>query len=488
MTIDRSQDYLRSLIKELCKYPTETEWLEFKHNNAKPEEIGEYIAALANAAALQGKAFAYLLWGIDNTSHEIIGTSFTPTAAKVGEEELENWLLRLLDPKINFRFFHVDIDDKPIVVLEIGAAFRHPVQFKKQTYIRVGSYKKALKAFPEKERELWRTLDKTPFEEGIAAEHLAGDEILKLLDYAAYFDLLELPLPDGRAAILDALLAEQLIQRCPAGDWNMTNLGAILFAKKLDIFPGLKRKALRIIQYKGTGRTETQREQITIKGYATGFEEWVRLIMALLPSQEVIENGLRRTLATYPEIAVRELLANALIHQDFLVTGTGPMVEIFDDRIEITNPGEPLVSTERFVDTPPKSRNEAMASLLRRVRICEERGSGIDKVILQVELLQLPAPLFEVPEGFTRITLFSHRQLSDMSKADRVRACYLHACLKWVRRDYLSNASLRERFGLDEKNKAAVSRYIREAVETNKIKPFDEKAGKRFMKYVPFWV
>ncbi len=89
----------------------------------------------------------------------------------------------------------------------------------------------------------------------------------------------------------------------------------------------------------------------------------------------------------FPELAIRELVANALIHQDFSVTGAGPTVEIFDDRIDITNPGEPLVDTQRFLDTPPRSRNEALASLMRRARICEERGSGIDKVVLEVELL-----------------------------------------------------------------------------------------------------
>ncbi len=201
-----------------------------------------------------------------------------------------------------------------MVVLEIPRAFRHPVQFKKQEFIRVGSYKKKLKDFPEKERELWRTLDRTPFESDIAAEHLAADEVFRLLDYPAYFDLLELLLPDGRAAILEALSADQFIQVCPAGDWNITNLGAVLFARKLDTFPGIKRKTLRIIQYKGNGRTETQREQVNSKGYAAGFDELIKLIMALLPSTEIIEHGLRRTLPMYPEIAVRELVANALIH------------------------------------------------------------------------------------------------------------------------------------------------------------------------------
>jgi len=182
MTVVSNQNYLCSLVKELCKLPAETEWLEFKHNNAEPEQIGEYISALANAAALYGKAFAYMLWGIDDKTHDIIGTSFN-IAAKVGNEELENWLLRLLNPKINFRFF--SLENKPVVLLEIGAAFRHPLQFKQQTFIRVGSYKKKLKDFPEKERELWRVLDRTPFESGIAAEHLSADEVFKLLDYPA---------------------------------------------------------------------------------------------------------------------------------------------------------------------------------------------------------------------------------------------------------------------------------------------------------------
>ena len=124
---------------------------------------------------------------------------------------------------------------------------------------------------------------------------------------------------------------------------------------------------------------------------------------------------------------------------------------------------------------------------MRRFRICEERGSGIDKVVAQVEMYQLPAPFFETPKDFTRAVLFARKPIKDMDKADRIRACYLHACLKWVMRDYLVNASLRERFGIEEKNKAAVSRYIREAVEDGAIKPFDKQASRKQMKYVPFW-
>ncbi|WKT60569.1 ATP-binding protein [Microbulbifer thermotolerans] len=130
MTVDRNTEYLISLFHELRKQPRETEWIEFKHNNGDPELIGEYLSALANSAALCGKVNAYMLWGVEDEEHTIVGTEFSPSRSKVGNEELENWLLRLLNPKINFRFYELTVDGLAVVLLEIGAAFRHPVQFK----------------------------------------------------------------------------------------------------------------------------------------------------------------------------------------------------------------------------------------------------------------------------------------------------------------------------------------------------------------------
>ncbi|MBE0586402.1 MAG: putative DNA binding domain-containing protein [Desulfofustis sp.] len=487
MSIDRPEIELLGILTELRKLPRETEWAEFKHNNAEPDDIGEYLSALANAAAMTGKVHAWLAWGVDNDTHEIIGTKFNPASAKVGNEELESWLLRLLLPKINFRFYAFQTENKPVVLLEIGAAFRHPVQFKGTEFIRVGSYKKKLKDFPEKERELWRVFDRTPFEKEVAAENMAAEEVLRLLDYPAYFDLLSLPLPEGRDGILSVLAADDMIDPGKGGKWNITNLGAVLFAKRLTDFRTLTRKAVRVVLYKGESRVETVREQEGSKGYAAGFEGLIGFVTNLLPSNEVIGQALRKQVPMFPELAIRELVANGIIHQDFHITGTGPMVEIFADRMEITNPGLPLVQTDRFLDSPPRSRNEALASFMRRIGVCEERGSGVDKVVFQTELYQLPAPLFETTGEHTRAVLYAHRDLKDMDKADRIRACYLHACLRYVQRDFLTNASLRERFGVEEKNKAAVSRYIREAVEAGMVRPVNEDAARKMMKYMPFW-
>jgi len=189
----------------------------------------------------------------------------------------------------------------------------------------------------------------------------------------------------------------------------------------------------------------------------------------------------------YPELAIRELVANAVIHQDFSITGTGPMIEIFESRMEITNPGIPLVDIHRFLDSPPQSRNEALASFMRRIKICEERGTGIDKVVSQTELYQLPAPVFEVTDKHTRSILFSYKTFAEMDKEERIHACYLHSCLRHVNRETTNNGSLRERFGIEQKNQAQVSRVLKDTVNADLIRPYDPGAGTKAMRYVPWW-
>ncbi len=384
MPSSRSVSYYEDLVHQLRARPTETETVEFKRNDDEPEETGEYISALANGAALHGRQLAYLIWGIDNVTHEVVGTSCDYRTKKVGNEELENWLARLVTPQVHFKFQQVTIGGHRVVILEIAAADRQPVQFRGVEYIRVGSYKKKLKDFPEKERELWRTFDRTLFEAGIAREHVTADEVLQLLDYQAYFELLHRPRPDYADGILQALAKDKLIETSQAGGWDITNLGAVLFARQLDDFDRLRRKVVRVISYRGTGRTETIKEQTGTKGYASGFGGLMTYLTTVLPANEVIKQALRVEKPMYPELAIRELVAqNALIHQDLRVTGAGPTVESFADRMEITNPGTPLVDVNRFLDTPPRSRNEQLASLMRRAGVCEERGSGVDKVVAQ---------------------------------------------------------------------------------------------------------
>jgi predicted HTH transcriptional regulator len=454
----------------------------------EPEKLGESLSALANSAALLGKSQAYVIWGIDDRTQRILGTNLYPHQMKVGNEELENWLLRLLGPRIDFRIYEGDVDGSHIVLFEIPPALGQPVRFKNVEYIRVGSYTKKLHEYTEKERALWRIFDQQPFEKGIAKRNATSDAVLKLIDYTKYFKMMGQPLPDNRQAILERLTSEQVIVPGIGDSYDITNVGAILFAQNLADFDRLARKALRVIIYKGNNRVETTKEQTGGKGYAVGFEGAIRYINDQLPQNEQIDQALRKEVRTYPEIAVRELVANALIHQDFNVTGSGPMVEIFADRMEISNPGIPLIDTLRFIDEPPKSRNEILAALMRRLNICEERGSGIDKVIFHIEVFQLPAPDFRVAGASTVAVLYGPRTFAQMNRDERIRACYQHACLQYVSDKTMSNSSLRKRLGIEEKNYPMASRIIRDAIDTKLIKPYGQGIGsKKDASYVPFW-
>ena len=487
MTPPYTTDYLVDLVRELCKQPRETEWIEFKVNNANPQSIGEYISALANSAALYQKVHAYMIWGVKNGTNEIVGTNFSPSIAKKGNEPLENWLLRLLEPRIDFRYFEIMVDDKPVVILEVDSASHIPIAFSGIEYIRIGASKKPLMEYPEKERSLWKMFDVVRFVEEVAAERMNEESILHTIDYTAYFNLLKIPIPSNRERILDILKQEELIVPNDAGSWDITNLGAILFARDLNDFSHLKRKALRITQYFGNSKTVESRTKDICKGYAIGFELIIDSIDSYLVNYEVVERIYRKEIRVYPAIAIRELVANALIHQDFLMRGTGPEVEIFDDRIEITNPGSPLVEIQRIIDYPPVSRNEALVSLMCRFDLCEERGIGIDKVIEQIEDSHLPSPNFEIFPSHTRVVLFGPKTVAEMSDAERLQSCYLHASLKYVKNSALTVSSLQERFGMKEENKATVSSYVSKAVEANLIKPVDAEAPQEFMKYVPYW-
>lgn len=200
--------------------------------------------------------------------------------------------------------------------------------------------------YPEKERKIWRLGDKLGFEKQTAqVQHLESD-VLTLLDCEKYFELIEQRLPSDKKSLLQRLREENLVSN--AKTLATTNMGALLLAKDLRKFERLNRKTVRIILYSSKGRLETVRELEATRGYAVGFDDLIDRIESQLPVREEIgRNGFRKVIKTYPSVAIREIVANLLIHQDFSIRGTGPMVEIFSNRVEFTNPGESLVDKMR---------------------------------------------------------------------------------------------------------------------------------------------
>ncbi|MBR5507164.1 MAG: transcriptional regulator [Clostridia bacterium] len=454
--------------------------------------IGRDISALANGAAYSDRTCAYMLWGVNDKTHEIVGTNYDLQSLKKGNQELENWLRFLLSKNAEFEYHTVEMSNKlnnnKVGILIIYRAANQTVTFEKVDYIRVGSYTKKLNEFPAMEAKLWDKIRNVRFEERYAKQDLSLSEALSMLDYQIYFDLKGEPVPSTIENIGHYMIEEQIISNLDNGLYAITNLGAILLAKKLSDFPRLSRKAVRVVQYADNSRINMLKEDVGDKGYAVGFEGLVKYIEALIPSNEVIEGALREKRTAFPLLAIREAVANALIHQDFSISGTGPVVEIFKNRIEFTNPGKPLVDIYRIIDNPPKSRNEKLAELMRRLKMCEELGTGWDKIAIACEIQQLPAPKINVYEENTKVTMFSEMAYSNIPQEDKLWACYLHACIKYIQGEYLTNSSVRERFGLRESSSGSASRLIKEAVAKNYIKPLDPTTAPRYMKYIPMWV
>lgn len=478
------------LVEKLCRHDSETEWIEFKANNSNPEMIGQRISALANSACRLGIPTAYMVWGIDDETHEVVGSSFRYRLERRGNEELENWLHHQLTDNASFEFVEDEIDGKHVTVLMVQAAFYHTVDFERVPYVRVGSYTKKLREYPAIESEVWDRITKSDFESVTARGGLGLSDALSLLDYPKYFDLLGTPMPQSQDEVAHYLCDDEILSRQDDGRYAVTNLGALLLARRLRDFPSVARKALRLVQYEGRGRTEMLRSRDYDGGYAVEFEAAVDMVMALTPAREDIVGAVRRQTTAYPERAVREILANALIHQDLAVTGSGPVVEVFSDRVDFTNPGTSLVDLMRLVDNPPKSRNQRLASLMRRFRFCEELGTGWDRIISSCEASYLPAPKvveYEEAGGSVRVSLMSYVPYRSMDSWDRVMACYWHACICFTNGDVMTNQSLRSRFGEGGPSQSTVSKLLATTVEAGLIKPVDPTTAPRYMRYVPSW-
>ncbi len=477
---------LIKIVNVLRTFSHETEWVEFKRNFHSPEEIGERLSALSNSACLHNKPYGYLVFGIEDDTHNVVGTTFKAKSYKKGNEELEMWLSLRLNPKIDFNVYEFDYaEGKHISMYRVPAALNVPVKFTNEAYIRIGSLTKKLSMFKDKEAKIWKNNDAKPLNRLVAKSGLTSQDVVSLLSVETYFDLMRLPLPTTQQGIIERFKSEQLVVDDETG-LAITELGAILFAKDLADFDELRRKAVRVIVYKGKNKLETEREQMFSKGYALSFETMVDWIMGQLPAKEKIGKVLRDNVTAYPSIAIREIVANMIIHQDFAQLGF-PMVEIYDDRIDISNPGLPLISTDRFVDEYV-SRNSELADIMRRMGFCEEKGSGIDKALLNNELFKLPPVRFSVSEIRTTATLFSYRPMSEMSKTERLQACYQHACVRYVSGEKLTNQSLRDRLVVEKINYSIISRLIKEAVENNLIKEANpESNSKKYIGYIPAW-
>ena len=442
------------------------------------EQLGTCICGLANMALYKKIPYAYALWGISPTDRKIIGTLFVPP--KPSELAAE------LSIKAIYSILDIEMDGKRVVVLEVQSAVNSTMQYKGKEYIFDNDELKPLSNFPKIEKQLWKNLDdQDSFEVRPAKSNVSAEDIIKLLDCQKLFKMLSAHYPDNPSEIIAKLVELRFVAEKNTGKYTITNLGALLLARRLKWFETVEYKAIRVLQYDGFDITKPAKEQIGGKGYIVGFEGLIDYIMGKLPAYESIEGAIRKNICIYPMLSIRELVANALIHQDLNEKGS-PIVSIFPDHIEITNPGKPLISYDRFIDHPPCSRNEALAAAMHKVGICEERGSGYDKVISYIEKYNLPAPIITEYERSTKVCLFSKKDFDSLTKKEKIAACYAHVSLNYVQNEPSNNSTLRTRFKLGDSERYKVSRVFSDACAAKLIKVRDG-TGMKNREYVPYW-
>jgi ATP-dependent DNA helicase RecG len=476
----------KALLRRLLQEPREGPWLEFKHNNCDPGLIGRTISACANAAMLADRDRAFIVWGIENKTRTKLGTTIRLNDLKKGKENLLNWLNRKIDPRLMLEPLDFVDDNKQFSILTMEPTYDRPVKFDGVEYIRVGEHIKGLEDFPEHERALWLATGRRKFEDAVAASHQSPEEVLDKLNGETYYRLKGEEQPKNSAEILRRFIQIGCIKDDMEGGFDILNLGALLFAKNIENFPSIATKSVRVVKYSGKDKSKSEEEIEGKKGYAVGFRGMLKYVMDRLPKEERFEGGIRKAASKYSETAIREIVAKALIHQGFTIAGAGPFIEIYSDRIEITNPGSSLIHVDRIIDER-QSRNQKFAAAMREIGLCEERGGGIDKAIIDIEEMSLPAPEFFVSGHSMKVVIFGPKKFNQLLKADRIWCCFCHCVVRWMRRDNMSNTSLRERFKLQDDDYQVISTVIADARKAGRIIPADPTQGKKNARYVPYW-
>lgn len=462
-------------IDQIITRPREGNNLEFKEASAQfdTKKLLEYCAAIANEQGGQ------LVLGVTDKYPRLVkGTAAFQNLETIEHQMLVKLRLRVL---VQERMY----EGKRVLVFQIPPRpMGSPIVLDGKYLMRAGESLTSMT--PD---QLRRILDEPKGEYllRVALEGLSVESIFKLLDVEPFWDLSDSEIPRSDAQKLDVLRNHHILRES-GSRWSITNLGALMFARDFHSFhfPG---HGLRFVRYSGNNKVHATKDVTFERGFALAFEEFLLTVQSEIPVDERIAAAFRETAPLYRPVVLRELIANAIVHQDFEVDGSHVLVEMYENRIEVTNRGKPILEVVRFVEHT-KPRNPELAKIMRQLKMCEARGSGLQRVLDDNDRFGRPDPQFRTGDDITKAVIIGRQNFSDMPMDERVWAAFMHCCLKWVSSDYLTNASLRKRFGLADSKSSLVSNVIVAALEQKLIGPrqtADLTMSKRHAKYVPFY-
>ena len=463
------ENALKTLQDSLIPVPAELNELDWKSGlSCKTERLAQHISAFANQ-----KGGGMLVFGVNND-----GSCFS-----ISQAEADKTIQLLGNIAKNNLAYAISIEHTILTYQGCALLFVYiPEQYDKPVYLRgkdvfdayIRSAGQTVKMSRNQVKAMIAESQGYAFEERTAKKDLAPDEVLKALNYQKMYELLGKNTPASSESVLNKLEEYGFCKRQDKSLWSVTNLGAILFANHAGDYVELGKRTVIVRKYAGINNRNLLFEQVGGLGYAVGFENLVDFIMKNTSSESI--EVIREAVPTYPRVAIREFVANALVHQDFAVTGMPITIEIFSNRLVITNPGAPLNDVNRLIDLPPYSRNEVLAQSLYLLGICE------------IEKMFLPAVKISKGENFTRVFLYPKKNVKDMTKREKIDACYQHACLMYENNQAINNQSVRERFRLDKNKSSIASRIIADTLEAGLIKAADENIiSKKFATYIPYY-
>ena len=472
-------------------------WIEFKTNFVDEHQrlklFGENISGIANSCTYYKRDFGYIICGIEDKTLVEKGVDFDPFNMKVGNQDLElNLRSKLVG--VDFEFLPFKKDGKDFLIIEIYKSQGQISSFEKIQYFRLGkNIKKLSDCSQEIQQKMFYSIRNSQFWNKSVLENISENEVLNLLHYDVYYIKQNKPIPTNVENIIADFLDEGFLVK-NEDNYDITFLGGVLFARNLYKIDDLLDKRVRVITFKTKSKINGYTNDIYgQKGYIAGFEDIVNYILSQIPEDQIVEGISRKHQHKFSLVSIREFLANTLIHQDFL-DSSNPTIEIYPDRIEFVNIGVCLVDINRIMDAVPKTRNPKLVDIMRRLKICEKQGSGIDRAVKDIEQMVLPAPHFEnKPNGFIA-TLYADKPFESYTEKEKVMACYLHVCLEYIWQNengfrLASNQTIRERFKIPLKKASTASNLIKKCIDEKLIKKFDpDNNSRKFQKYIPYWV
>ena len=447
------------------------------------ERLKEHLSAFANRSG-----GGYIVFGIKDSA-EVLGIA--DTEGKLIISKLGSLAREGIEPIIQVEHFPFEFRGRELLIVYIPESIEKPVHKRGKSiefsYIRSGGQTRKMS-----NQELRLSL--------LTSRSLRFEELPASLEFnlttnlTEHFDFKEVFLRMRRPSSVEAkddleFLHSLKLLAHSQGKFSPTNLGVLVAAKDLSQLPHYERYGIRLTVYEGTSRLFARKEEDFNDGYSLSLDRLITSVMRILPINEVFKRATRNEIPLIPEKALREVIGNAIVHRDYTKTTSYTTVEIFRDRVEITNPGGlvPELPLDRLIDFPSRTRNEVLADLMKKLNFCEERGSGIDRAVEAMEYHGLPPIKFVSTPDYFKAVLFAPKDFKDMEKEERIDAVYQHACLNSVNSKKTTNASIRQRFKFDDHQSTKVSRLLSDALEMKRIKVANPKASPRDLHYLPYW-